>query len=101
MARHEQQLEWMADFEAYATALDADSSSYSATLARSLSLVLDEFYDGLRTVGVSALTGEGIDELFEVQEGGRLLRVGGSRARGKAMPGDDARGKLYGNLRAA
>jgi hypothetical protein len=46
-------------------ALDADSS-YASTLSRSLSLVLDEFYAGLRHVGVSALTGEGMPQLFQV-----------------------------------
>ena len=32
---------------------------------RALSLVLDEFYKNLRTVGVSAMTGEGMEDLFE------------------------------------
>eukprot|EP00878_Enallax_costatus_P024564 GHUV01026219.1.p1 GENE.GHUV01026219.1~~GHUV01026219.1.p1 ORF type:complete len:275 (+),score=38.74 GHUV01026219.1:298-1122(+) len=65
VSRHEFALEWMNDFETYATALEADSS-YAATLSRSLSLVLDEFYAGLHTVGVSALTGEGMDDMFKV-----------------------------------
>jgi hypothetical protein len=56
----------MSDFEVYSTALEADSS-YAATLSRSLSLVLEEFYAGIKTCGVSALTGEGMDELFEVR----------------------------------
>lgn len=66
VSRHEFALEWMSDFESYATALEADSS-YAATLSRSLSLVLDEFYTGMRNVGVSALTGEGMDDLFKVK----------------------------------
>lgn len=66
MSRHEFALEWMADFEAYSAALEADAS-YAATLSRSLSLVLEEFYDGMRCVGLSALTGEGMDELFKVR----------------------------------
>uniref|UniRef100_A0A383VW06 GPN-loop GTPase n=1 Tax=Tetradesmus obliquus TaxID=3088 RepID=A0A383VW06_TETOB len=64
VSRHEFALEWMADFEAYSAALEADAS-YAATLSRSLSLVLEEFYDGMRCVGLSALTGEGMDELFK------------------------------------
>lgn len=31
-----------------------------------MSLVLDEFYANMRTVGVSAATGEGMEEFFEV-----------------------------------
>eukprot|EP00951_Prasinocladus_malaysianus_P050046 scaffold676298_cov37-Prasinocladus_malaysianus.AAC.1 len=53
----------MNDFEEYAAALEADSS-YASTLSRSLSLVLEEFYKNLRTVGVSAVTGQGMDELM-------------------------------------
>jgi hypothetical protein len=69
VARHQFALEWMSDFEVYSTALEADSS-YAATLSRSLSLVLEEFYAGIKTCGVSALTGEGMEELFEVREAG-------------------------------
>jgi hypothetical protein len=46
-------------------ALEADSS-YASTLSRSLSLVLDEFYAGMKHVGVSALTGEGMQDLLKV-----------------------------------
>jgi len=61
-------MEWMADFEAYQKALDADSS-YMTSLNSSMSLVLDEFYTNIRRVGVSAATGDGIDTLFtKIQE---------------------------------
>jgi len=56
--------EWMQDFDAFAKALDADPS-FSASFSRSLSLVLEEFYENIPSVGVSAATGEGMDELFE------------------------------------
>ncbi len=35
-------------------------------MTRSLSLVLDEFYNHLHKVGVSAATGEGVDEFWSV-----------------------------------
>ena len=38
--------------------------SYMSSLVRSMSLVLDEFYSNLKAVGVSAVSGEGMDELF-------------------------------------
>jgi GTPase SAR1 family protein len=74
--------EWMEDYESFQEALDDASaatngysdemagggggSGYYASLTRSLSLVLDEFYNHLHKVGVSAATGEGVDEFWEV-----------------------------------
>lgn len=54
---------WMSDFEAFEEAVDKEKS-YSANLARSLSLVLDKFYSNIRCVPVSAVTGEGLEELL-------------------------------------
>ena len=75
--------EWMEDYESFQEALDDASSSssngysdemagggggsgYYASLTRSLSLVLDEFYNHLHKVGVSAATGEGVTEFWDV-----------------------------------
>jgi GTPase SAR1 family protein len=65
VARPDFALEWMADFEAFQAALDADEDeSYVSNLTRSMALVLDEFYSTITAVPVSAVTGEGMDELF-------------------------------------
>ncbi|KAM1305882.1 hypothetical protein TB2_008235 [Malus domestica] len=67
VAQHQFALEWMEDFETFQAAVNADSS-YSSNLAQSLSLVLDEFYKNLRSVGVSAVTGAGMKDFFNAIE---------------------------------
>ncbi|XP_030510953.2 GPN-loop GTPase QQT2 [Cannabis sativa] len=67
VAQHQFALEWMEDFEAFQAAINADDS-YSSTLTQSLSLVLDEFYKNLRSVGVSAVSGAGMDDFFKAIE---------------------------------
>eukprot|EP01025_Chloroclados_australasicus_P043214 TRINITY_DN46058_c0_g1_i1.p1 TRINITY_DN46058_c0_g1~~TRINITY_DN46058_c0_g1_i1.p1 ORF type:complete len:213 (-),score=33.46 TRINITY_DN46058_c0_g1_i1:59-697(-) len=71
VVRHEFALEWMKGFDKFSDSLDLDGS-YAASLARSLSLVLDEFYSNLRTAGVSSITGEGMDALLEAIDEGSL-----------------------------
>lgn len=77
--------EWMTDFEAFQAALqkeeetgqfgglDNDTSGpnlgpggngYMSSLLNSMSMVLDEFYKHLHIVGVSSMTGDGIDEFL-------------------------------------
>lgn len=64
VADHGFALDWMQDFDRFQAALDQDST-YASTLSRSLSMVLDEFYANLKTVGVSAITGAGMGALFK------------------------------------
>lgn len=78
--------EWMTDYEAFQEALRADEGSnafggveggdgmgmgsgYMGSLLNSMSLMLEEFYAHLSVVGVSSMTGHGIDDFFQaVQE---------------------------------
>ena len=62
---HDFAKEWMEDFETFQEALNDDrSDSYMTSLLRSMSLVLDDFYASFRSVGVSAATGLGINDLL-------------------------------------
>lgn len=74
---HHFALDWMQDFEEFQAALathagarDAEGEpTYMNSLMNSMCLVLDEFYKNLKTVGVSSLTGDGIQQFFQaVQE---------------------------------
>lgn len=71
--------EWMTDFEAFQAALQEDEnrnafggvegegsgSGYMGSLLNSMSLMLEEFYAHLSVVGVSSMTGQGVDEFFK------------------------------------
>lgn len=70
---HKFAVEWMTDFQLFQDALSAEynreeTESYMNSLNRSMSLVLDEFYQNLSNVGVSAITGTGMTELFQKVE---------------------------------
>lgn len=73
--------EWMTDFEAFQAALRNEEeggsfggdgitggSGYMSSLLNSMSLVLEEFYKHLSVVGVSAMTGDGMDDFFKSVE---------------------------------
>ena len=74
---HEFAVDWMNDWQLFQKSLQASTeggdgeANYMNSLMNSMCLVLDEFYEGLRTVGVSAMTGQGIGEFFEKVEEAR------------------------------
>ncbi|GMK59794.1 hypothetical protein CspeluHIS016_0900110 [Cutaneotrichosporon spelunceum] len=70
---HDFAIDWMKDFEAFQAALeergrDENGESYMNSLMGSMCLVLEEFYNNLRAVGVSAMTGEGMKDFFNAVE---------------------------------
>ena len=56
-------MEWMEDLDAFQEALQAEKS-YMGSLAQSMALMLEEFYKSLKAVGVSAITGAGMETFF-------------------------------------
>lgn len=64
-------LRWMKDLDAFQEALQQERSYYGS-LATSMALMLEEFYNTLSAVGVSALTGEGMDDLFAAIDRGAV-----------------------------
>lgn len=65
---------WMSDYDKFQEAMDAQESSggsYYDSLNRSMALTLDEFYSTLNRCGVSAATGDGVDDFFSFCEKSR------------------------------
>ena len=87
-------LQWVRDYDAFHDALEEDPT-YAATLARSLSLALDEFYSGIQCATVSAVTGQGMEELF------RQVDVAAQQYRDEYVPDLEARRKVKADKEAA
>lgn len=114
--------EWMTDFEAFQAALRQEESvgsfggleggesalgggsGYMGSLLNSMSLMLEEFYKQLHVVGVSSMTGQGVDEFFtavdkKVEEFERDYRPELERRRKRREKAkDDAKEKDLGRL---
>jgi hypothetical protein len=60
--------EWMTNYDKFDEALSKEDN-YLASLSRSMSLVLDEFYNLVPHCGLSATTGSGFDGLLGKMEG--------------------------------
>ena len=61
---HDFAIDWMTDLDAFQEALQ-EERSYMGSLAQSMALMLEEFYKSLTAVGVSALTGDGVEDFFK------------------------------------
>lgn len=74
----EEAVDWMRDFEKFQDAVRSEEDSqregggYMGPLLNSMSLVLEEFYNQLSVVGVSSMTGDGLDEFFAAVEEKRV-----------------------------
>ena len=56
-------VEWMKDFTVFRQAMSQETS-FMSNLIQSMSLALEEFYSNITSVGVSSLTGLGINEFL-------------------------------------
>lgn len=71
-------IDWMRDFESFQAAVRAEEeeeregSGYMGSLLNSMSLVLEEFYNQLSVVGVSSMTGDGVEDFFDAVEDKRV-----------------------------
>jgi len=60
---HQFAINWLKDFDTFDEACK-ENDSYMTSFVQSMGLMIGEFYNNFPCVGVSSLTGEGMDDLF-------------------------------------
>jgi len=67
IVKHDFALEWMTNHEVFEEACKANDT-YMGNFTQSMSLMIGEFYQHFSCLGVSSITGDGIDKFFEALE---------------------------------
>jgi len=67
IVKHDFALEWMTDHENFEEACRSNES-YMGNFTQSMSMMIGEFYKHFSCIGVSSVTGDGIDKFFEALE---------------------------------
>jgi len=67
IVKHDFALEWMTNHEVFEDACRSNDT-YMGNFTQSMSLMIGEFYNHFSCVGVSSITGDGIDLFFEALE---------------------------------
>ncbi|GAW82750.1 XPA binding protein 1 [Plasmodium gonderi] len=62
--KHDKCVEWMKDYDSFNEDVIHDES-YMASFSRSCALMINEFYEGIKTVGISSKTNEGFNSILK------------------------------------
>ncbi|CRH03646.1 XPA binding protein 1, putative [Plasmodium relictum] len=62
--RHDKCIEWMKNYDSFNEDVLSDES-YMSSFSRSCALMINEFYEGIKTVGISSKTNEGFNTILK------------------------------------
>ncbi|CAA9990054.1 XPA binding protein 1, putative [Plasmodium knowlesi strain H] len=62
--KHDKCIQWMRDYDTFNEDVIHDES-YMASFSRSCALMINEFYEGIKTVGISSKTNEGFNSILK------------------------------------
>ncbi|VWU52922.1 XPA binding protein 1, putative [Hepatocystis sp. ex Piliocolobus tephrosceles] len=65
--KHDKCIEWMKNYDTFSDDVLNDES-YMASFSRSCALMINEFYEGIKTIGVSSKTNEGFNNILKKLE---------------------------------